>query len=577
MAILSKACKPDNFESHNSLKLSFTNIRGLRSNFVDCESSLESNFADILALCETNLDDSIDSGHVSVRGCRPLIRKDSSTQVHGLAVYVKEGLPFARDLSLENSADSYLCFRLALLHSVSYFFFLYRSPSSSLCTGFDSISCNKDEVLSINPSASVFVFGDFNAHHKDWLTYSGGTDRLVNAVIIFLSQMTPLSNFPTQIPESDSHSPALLDLFISSDASICSTMAFPPLGNADHIFVSVSIDVPINSKQDTTFHCVAYDYSRADWDGLRDHLREVPWEDIFKLSASAAASAFCEWVQVGIDVYIPHRKYQVKPHSSPWFSAACAAAIVHRNHFFRLYQQNKSSESKVKFRQASNRCKRVLEASKLAYATKTKESITSQKLGSRDFWRIANSVPNKGKSAIPPLFNGPEVLSFASDKAKLFAKKYSKNSNLDDSGIALPVFPSRNNLKLHNISITPKMVKKVITNLDSSKASGPDYIPLVVLKNCEPKLSYILAKLFNKCLQESCFPDCWKVSSVVSVFKNVGERSTAKNYRPVSLLSVVSKVLEKLVNNRIADHLEKCGLFLISSMVLGLLDQLLIF
>ena len=98
-------------------------------------------------------------------------------------------------------------------------------------------------------------------------------------------------------------------------------------------------------------------------------------------------------------------------------------------------------------------------------------------------------------------------------------------------------------------------------NLDFSKASGPNCIPVVVLKNCEPELSYILAELFNKCLKESCFPDCWKVSSAVAVFKNVGERSTAKNYRPVSLLSVVSKVFEKLVNNRILDHLEKCGLF----------------
>ena len=139
-------------------------------------------------------------------------------------------------------------------------------------------------------------------------------------------------------------------------------MAFPPLGNSDHVVVSVSIDFPLNTKQDTPFHRMAYDYSRADWDGLRDHLRDVPWKDVFKFSASAAASEFCEWVQVGIDVYIPHRKYQVKPHSSPWFSAACTAAIVHRNHFFRLYQQNKSSESKVKFRQVSNHCKRVLEA-----------------------------------------------------------------------------------------------------------------------------------------------------------------------------------------------------------------------
>ena len=92
-------------------------------------------------------------------------------------------------------------------------------------------------------------------------------------------------------------------------------------------------------------------------------MRDVPWDNILKLGASAAASEFCEWVHVGIDVYIPHRKYQIKPHSSPWFSASCAAAIVHRNHFC-LYQREKSSDSKVKFRQASNRCKRVLEAAK---------------------------------------------------------------------------------------------------------------------------------------------------------------------------------------------------------------------
>ena len=291
---------------------------------------------------------------------------------------------------------------------------------------------------------------------------------------------------------------------------------------------------------------MVYDYSCADWDGLRDHLRGVPCEDIFKVGASAAASEFCELVQVGIDVYTPHRKYQVKPHSSLWFSAACGAAIVHKRHFFRLYQQNKSSESKVKFRQASNRCKRVLEAAKLAYATKTKESITSQKLGSWDFLHIANSVLNKGKSAIPPLFNGPEVLPSASDKAKLFAENFSKNSNLHDSFISLPIFPSRTNLKLHNISITPKMFKKIITNLDSSKASGPGCISVVVLINCETELSCILGKLFNMYLKESCFPDCGKVLLLVPVFQNVGKRSIAKNYRPVSLLSVASKVSENL-------------------------------
>ena len=198
--------------------------------------------------------------------------------------------------------------------------------------------------------------------------------------------------------------------------------------NSDHVVVSASIYFPSNSQRDALFHRKAYDYS--------------------------------EWVRVGIDVYIPHRKYQVKPHSSPWFSASCAVAIVHRNQFFHLYQNDKSSDSKVKFRQASNCCKRALKAAKLAYANKTKESITFQKVGSQDFWQIANSVLNEGKSAVPPPFNNPEMLSSASDKAKLFAENFSKNSNLDDSGITLPVFPSRTHLKLHGISVLPEWLKR---------------------------------------------------------------------------------------------------------------------
>ena len=100
------------------------------------------------------------------------------------------------------------------------------------------------------------------------------------------------------------------------------------------------------------------------------------------------------------------------------------------------------------------------------------------------------------------------MLSSELDKAKSFADNYSKNANLDDSDISLPLFLFRTNMKLHNISLTHKMVKKVIMNLDLSKASGSDCIPVVVLKNCEPELSFILAELFNKCLKESCFPDC---------------------------------------------------------------------
>ena len=257
------------------------NIRDFRSNFVDCESFLES--LDILVLCKTNLDDSNDSGNFSVRGYLPLIRKDSTTHIAWSPSYVKEGFPFA-------------------LHGT------YHQTTLRILT-------------------QVF----------DWLyltqcLYSfSSIDHLLRLYVQFLMLF-----HLTQIPDCDFNSPALLELFLSSDVSICSTMAFPPQGNSGHVVVSVSIDFPSNSQREAPFHRIAYDCSCADQDGLCDHLRDT-FIVIFTPSASAAATEFCEWVQVGIDVYIPHRKYHIKPHSSSQFSATCAAAIVHGNHFLHLY------------------------------------------------------------------------------------------------------------------------------------------------------------------------------------------------------------------------------------------------
>ena len=149
-----------------------------------------------------------------------------------------------------------------------------------MLTVFDSNSSNIDDVLSINPSANAFIFGDFSIHYKDWLTYSDGADRPVELCYNFSisNELTQMVNFLTRILDCVSHSPALLDFFLSFDASICSTMAFLPLGNS--VVASASTGFPINSKRDALFHYIAYNYSRADLDGHGDHLRDFQWDEI---------------------------------------------------------------------------------------------------------------------------------------------------------------------------------------------------------------------------------------------------------------------------------------------------------
>ena len=213
---------------------------------------------------------------------------------------MKDRLPFAWDLSLENSAVSYLCFWLALLHLVIYFFFFYPSPSSSLCTVFDTISSNIDEVLSIIPL--LFVFGHFNIHHKSWLTYSGGIDRPGELCYNFwiLNDLIQLVNSDLRLWFSPSCSFGFVSFFW------CKYLfynGFPSIGKFWSCFclsfhwhsIKFTMGCSISSHSLWLFLC------RLGWSPW-----SFPWQDIFKLSDSASASDFCKWVQVRIDVYIPH-------------------------------------------------------------------------------------------------------------------------------------------------------------------------------------------------------------------------------------------------------------------------------
>ena len=204
-----------------------------------------------------------------------------------------------RILFLENPEDSYLCFRLPLLHRVFYFFFPYRSPSLSLCTVFDSISSNIDKVLSINLSANMLVFGDFNV----WRVYSNG-------------------NFPTRIADNDFHSFVLLILFISS----CSSILIMLLSQFPLTLHQIHDGIPILMLIGMVFVII--------W--------EIFHGRIYLNFALLLLLNFVRWFRLElmylsliISIRSSNGSSQVKSiQVSPlWFPAACPTAIIHRNLF----------------------------------------------------------------------------------------------------------------------------------------------------------------------------------------------------------------------------------------------------
>ena len=234
-------------------------------------------------------------------------------------VYVIEELSCARDVNLENSEDSYLCFRLALLHSVSYFFCIHRSSSSSLCTVFNAVSSDIDEVLSVNPSANVFVLGDFNVHYKDWLTYSGGTDRPAELFYNFSisNNLTQMIDFPTGILDCVYHGSALLDLFISFDLVFVLQWLSLHWKNTV-MFLSLFPFISFILKKECFLIEMVF---MVIWEMLHGRMSL----NLVLLPLLPPSFLIRSWWEL---MYISHWKYQVKPHSLTWLSAASAAAIA---------------------------------------------------------------------------------------------------------------------------------------------------------------------------------------------------------------------------------------------------------
>ena len=169
----------------------------------------------------------------------------------------------------------------------------------------------------------------------------------------------------------------------------------------------------------------------------------------------AAAQELSEWLQIGMKAYIPHRTYQMKPHSQPWFSPECAAAICQRDHFYHQYKRDNSTDNLNQYKAARKHCKETLHQAKSRYASYVRDSIDNQKLGSKDFWRIYNSVMKRDKSSIPALsIDNTHMATSSADKAKFLCQEFAKNSSLVDSGQNPPPFPPRTGETLLPLKIT---------------------------------------------------------------------------------------------------------------------------
>ena len=537
-----------------SLHINFCNIRGLSSNFNSVEHHLSSTKPHLLFLAETQVSEATISNLYSVPSyCLYPNFKSKS----GCCVYVRSNITCARVPEYESSDFSTLWLRLNYNSHAKYFCFVYLSPNSTDYQKFFNYLTSKVEhILSLSPSSEVSILGDFNVHHRDWLSSSfTSTAGELAFEFSLLNDLEQLVKLPTRIPDRLGDRPNILDLFLTSNPSSYSVNLSSPLGSSDHCLISVTCPIHSVPPEAPPERRRLWHFDNANWRDLRGCYADFPWNDYcFRgRDPSDAAERVTELIIAGMEAYIPH-SFTSFSNNKPWFNHTCSSAVNDRDNAFRKYRRQPTPINHARFISTRNRAKSILRRSKRSFIRKKCERLSNSN-SSRLFWNLTNHISsNFTKSSFPPLFRADNSVAVSSsDKAELFTQTFASNSTLDDSG-AIPPSPAPSDSFLPKIKISYRDVLSALTELNTRKAYGPDGIPPVVLKNCASELAPCLVKLFRLCLSTETYPSCWK-SALIHPVPKKGDRSNPSNYRPIALISSLSKVFESILNRKIRDHL----------------------
>ena len=547
-----KAGRPKN----NHLQIDFCNIRGLNSNINSVHQHLQSAKPHVLALSETKVRSSTNTVSYLYPGYEFYSRFRRN---FGVCLYVRSDLSCQREETLEPKDFDVMWFKISTQRITKFICCLYRPPSDTQYRALFSSLSNTIDSLQINhPNAEIAIFGDFNVHNINWLTHSNTNDEQGRQAESFAisSGLTQLVGEPTRIPDRDGEFASLLDLFLTTNPDLYTVIVKPPLGSSDHKLISTLSEQPISAKQPCKPRKI-WHYTSAKWDDLKDHFLSFPWLDVCFTSEdpSICAKEVSDVILTGMEAFIPFSK-KCPSKGKPWFNKTCERAVASKNVAYRHWRENPTAENRAIFVAARNQCKQSIDQSKDKHNQRIKNKLLASPNGSRSFWSVAKAVSqNFTKPTIPPLTraNGT-IATTATEKANLLAELFALHSTVDFQGKTPPNIPAVQST-MPEITFRQRDIKRILRELNTKKASGPDEIPVIVLKSCADELTPVFTRLFNMSYKKGIFPSSWKAARVQPIPKK-GKKTLPNNYRPVALLSVISKVMEKAVNKHLLKYLE---------------------
>ena len=484
------------------------------------------------------------------------IRKDRSAHGGGVAVWVKAGLGYEH-------LDHIQCHD----HEIIWLSVTTQSGQKVvICAAYRPGSCSETDLqlleyldntleASRTYGSNVIVTGDFNVHNAAWLC-SNKTTRAGEYAedICCYHGLSQHVDVPTRGDNT-------LDLVMSDFPSPATVKAHPPIGLSDHAVLQVDFPVKLTREPKTSRR--VWRYHRADWERLAHFYRTTDWESMLGPEPDLSCDNITKRILEGMAQFIPNRVISSRPSDEPWWTPECTAAVNTKRQMWHQMRSNPdSADKKANYRTAAASARSTIQRNRERHITMLRQKLTTGSLRDKEWWSTIKCAGGKGRSADIPTLRSADGTEYTTsqEKAKCLGQYFADKCSLGPQDFneesEFPFVQPRSQSRLLSIRFRPAEVHKLLRALDPSKASGPDAVPGRVLKANAEHLAVPLCLLFRQCMTSGTQPQSWKVASVVPVHKK-RSKSAPSNYRPISLLSLISKTMEAVVNRALTNFLER--------------------
>ena len=520
------------------------NIRSLVKNFDALEAYVDQSM-DIITLSETLLHSNSNYNALKLDGYKALEYRNRTDQSGGgIGLYVKTHIIAIRKQEYEINSIEAMWHELHIGNTTIMLCTCYRPPNSGI-EFWEHLNYSLELVKQNCSPGTILLAGDLNADPSSNHGKKLHQLALYNNMHIQVHEPTRITNMTKTI----------LDQVLTSNPSLVHNVRIDPaIGNTDHCTVVISLK--LKPKPDPAYKRLIWDYSKVDKAGLRRHIKEIDWSDCF--AANDINTIVQNWTNTILNAarqFIPNKIITIRPKDKPWYNNELRHM---KRKVLRLFKIAKKSNDDYKwqcYKTANNEYHDLIKDTKAKFEKSRFNSLVENPSKPKIWWRTVKQVLGYAQdTTVPSLRDGNRLIEDSASKAEKFNHFFTSHCNIDTSEANLPDDTRVSQTVIDNIVISCEEVEDLLKTLNTNKALGPDGISPQILKICAHELAPSLAKIFQLSLHIGEFPEQWKLANVLPLFKK-GDPHMVENYRPVSLLSCISKVFERVIFKHVFNFL----------------------